>query len=346
MPFTVQELENIASATIDFHMDQGKVWSQTIQNKPLLAKLKKMSKAFPGGKENITVRVKGEYTTEIQGFTADDQVTYGNPANLRTAVFPWKLVHSGIGVTYDELAKNGISINTSNGKSVSKHTDREKLVLADLLDDKIEDMIEGTARGMNSMFWNDGTADSKLVPGLLSFILDDPTSATVVAGIDQSTNTWWRNRANVSIDSSTASNNNLINVLQAEIRQLRRYGGNPRCFLAGSDFLDALEKEMRAKGTYTDSGWAKTGRMDASMADLAFKGIEIEYDPTLDDLGRAKYGYLLDLKDIGLRHIDGEEDKNHNPERPYDRYVMYRARTWMGGMVCRRRNSSGVYAIQ
>jgi hypothetical protein len=43
--------------------------------------------------------VKGEYTTTIQGFSADDTVTYRNPANVKQATFPYKRIHAGIEVT-------------------------------------------------------------------------------------------------------------------------------------------------------------------------------------------------------------------------------------------------------
>src|SRR3546814_16599974 len=74
----------------------------------------------------------------------------------------WKLIHWGIEVTIHELLKDGISItNTATGKDEQRHSEREMTVLANLLDDKIEDMIEGGERGMNEMFWRDGTQDSK-----------------------------------------------------------------------------------------------------------------------------------------------------------------------------------------
>src|SRR3546814_5427526 len=97
-------------------------------------------------------------------------------------------------------------------------------VLTNLLDDKIEDMIECGERGMNEMFWRDGTQDSKQVPGLMSFIHDDPTAGAVVGGIDQAANTWWRNRATLGINTATPENQNLVTTLQKEWRQLRRYG--------------------------------------------------------------------------------------------------------------------------
>lgn len=346
MAFTVAELENIANSQLDYHLREG-VKSQTIQEKPLLRALRGMSKPFPNGKENITVRVKGDYTTTIQGFSHNDQVTYANPANIKQAQYPYKRIHSGIEVTFDELWKNGISVtDTTTGTGETRHSGRELHALVDLLEDKIEDMMEGTDRGLNTMYWLDGTQDSELVPGVTSFVLDDPTSATVVGGIDQSANTWWRNRASLSVDVSTPSNLNLTNTLQAEMRQLRRYGNPNFLFLAGSDFIEGLEQELRSKGNFTDRGFGGAGTApDLGTGDIRFKGVEVYYDPTLDDQSKAKYGYLLDRNAIRPMHMTGENGKRHNPARPHDKYVLYRAITYVCGLVCDRRNTSGVYSI-
>lgn len=346
MAFTVQELENTANAAIEYHFNTPEIVSQTLQDKPLLRVMRSKEKTFPGGKDEITVGVKGVYTTTIQGFSHDDSVSYSNPANIKRARYPWKLVHSGISFTMHELSKDGITIvDTTDGSGERRHSDREKTALANMLDDKLEDMQEGTDRGMNTMFWRDGTQDSALVPGVRSFVLDDPTSATVVGGIDQSANTWWRNRASLSIDASTPSNQNLVSTLQSEYRQLRRYGGRPTLWLAGSDFIEALEKEIREKGNYSETGFNRRENTEAGMADVYFKGNKIEYDPTLDDESLAKYCYALDPRHIFPKVIEGEARKKHSPARPPEKYVFYRAMTWMGGLVCRQRNAQGVYSI-
>lgn len=346
MAFTVQELENIANATLDHHLDRGKIYSQTIQDKPLLRKFDEKAKTFPAGKDFLTVRVKGEYTTTIQGFSHDDTVSYANPANIKTAIYPYKRIHAGIEVTFDELQRNGISIaDTTTGRRENRHSEREITALADLLDDKIEDMMEGRARGMNAMFWRDGTADSELVAGIKSFILTDPTSATVVGGIDQSTNSWWRNRVNLNLSTASPSNSTIAQTLQTEMRQLKKFGSPKHVMFAGSDFLDALETELRVNGTYTDSGWSNSGSIDVSVADTAFKGVTINYDPTLDDEGEAKYLYILDMAAIHPMYMDGERNKRHSPARPHDKYVMYRALTDVCGLVCKQRNTSGIVTI-
>jgi len=346
MAFTVQELENIANATLDHHMDRGKIYSQTIQDKPLLKNFNAKAKTFPAGKEYLTVRVKGEYTTTIQGFSHDDSVTYRNPTNIKQATFPYKRIHAGIEVTFDELQRNGISVTeTSNGRSTSNHSNAEMEQLANLLDDKIEDMMEGRARGMNNMFWRDGSSDSELVPGVKSFILTDPTSATIVGGIDQSTNTWWRNLATLNLSTASPLSSTIATAIQTQMRQLKRYGSPKHVMFAGADFLDALEVELRTNGTYTQNGWAQSGSIDISVADANFKGVTVNYDPTLDDEGEAKYLYTLDMNAIYPMYMQDERNKRHSPARPHDKYVMYRAITDVCGLVCRQRNTSGVITI-
>jgi hypothetical protein len=345
MPFTVQELENITNAALDYYIDRGKVFSSTIQSKPLLREMLANKKTFPSGKENLSIGVKGDYTTGIQGYTHDDTVGYKNPANIKRANFPWKEIHWGISCTMTELKKDGITITDStDGTGESRHTDREVTAIANLLDDKLEDMKEGAERGLNSMFWADGTQDSKQIPGVKSFIVDNPATGTLIGGLDASVNTWWANRANLNIVvGSDPTQQVLVNFLQSELRQLRRYAQPQHIALCGSNFLTELEKELRAKGNYTLEGWEKGGAIDIGMADLKLKGIMFEYDPTLDDRGETNRLYMLDLKAIRPYFMDGEFMKKHSPARPEDKYVIYRAVTMTGGLTCRQRNSSGVY---
>lgn len=344
--FTVAELENIANSTLDWYENKRKVEAQTLQDKPLLDAIRSNVSTFPGGKDLISFAVKGEYTTAIQGFKNDDSVGYANPTNTKRGSVSWYLLHAGIQFSMHELLKDGISITDSvTGKNTSEHSDRELTALVNILEEKFEDMAEGIDRGFNTMYWRDGTQDATLIPGITSFVLDDPTTATVVHGIDQSANTWWRNRASLAIASSDAALQGVVQKLQKEWRQLRRYGGKPNLVLAGSDFLDWMEKELRSKGNYTLEGWTSKGKTDASIADISFKGVNFTYDPTLDDLSKSKYCYVLDTRFIKPKVLEGEDLKKHNPARPENKYVFYRAQTYAGGLYCTKRNAQGVYSI-
>jgi hypothetical protein len=226
-------------------------------------------------------------------------------------------------------------------------------MLVNILEGKFRDMDEGFDADLNTMFWGDGSTDAPAggpsFPGVTSVVVDDPTAATVVGGIDQSANAKWRNRANLSISlgDTTGASQAVIRLLDKELPQLRRYGGKPSVGFAGSDMIDRLKAEYRAKGNYTESGF--TGSKDVAAGDVSFDGIKIHYDPTLDDLGYEKRLYLLDVRNQGGGLfpfvVEGEDEKMHNPARPETKYAFFKAKTWVGGLAADRRNGCGVYAF-
>lgn len=352
MAFTAAEVANIANATLDFYMNKGDAFNQSIQKRPLLSKLESKAKTFPGGKGDISVAVQGDYgdgsgNDVLQGFTHDDTVNFYTPANIKRANYPWREHHLGLTLTYTELKHDGLSVMDENGADISKHSRREMTMLINLLDNKFFDMGEQYARSLNLLLWGDGTADAKALAGIQSMITDDPSTGTV-GGIDRAVSTWWQNRAltaanSSAIISSTADGGALATVLQSEWRQLRRYGGNPDCFFAGSDFVEALEKELRANGTYSETGFTKG--QDMAVGQMKFKGVPISYDPTLDDLGQAKYGYWLDSDAIFLDKMENEWKRTHTPARPVNQFVLHRSLTSTGQVVGKRMNSCGVYQI-
>lgn len=349
MPFTAQEIDNIATAALDFYI-KGPAMAQTIQDRPLYDAMRAAQKTFPGGKDFIIKNVKGEYTTGFTGYSHDDTVTYANPANLRQTSYPWFEIHAGISMTLTELKKDGISVVDSlNGESTSNHSEREMTAITNLLEDKLDDMAEGSARSFNDMLWRDGSQSAKVFPGVQSFILPNP-NVGITGGIDRATNPWWRNRARTAqfggVIAASASGQTLSRFLRSEVRQLKRYGGRPTLLMAGSAFIDALELEVSEKGVYTQSGFTNRGATDIGLADISMRGVgTFKYDPTLDDLGLSKYCYFIDPRHLCPYVMEGEDMKTHAPARPAERYVMYRAMTWTGGLVADQLNCHGVYEV-
>ena len=118
--------------------------------------------------------------------------------------------------------------------------------------------------------------------------------------------------------------------------------------LTGSDFLDAMERELRANGSYSDQGWKSRGSVNAGMATdsgVPFKSWNFEYDPTLDDLDLAKRAYIIDMAQICLYYMQGEKKKKVSPARPYNRFVMYNSVTTTAVMTARQLNTSMVIDI-
>ena len=348
MAFTAQELDNIASAALDFYI-KSPAMAQARQARPTYDAFVAAQKTFPGGKSDIKGNVKGEYSTGFQGFSHDDTVTYGNPANMKQYNYPWKELHAGIAVTLTELKVDGISVvDSMNSESTSQHSDREMTAITGLLDDKLDDMTEGSTRSFANMMFMDGTQSAKVFAGIPALVSPSPTFG-ITGGIDRAGNAWWRNRAYVGSGANangaaivaSASAQTLTKKLRSEVRQLRRYGGKPSLLVAGSGFIDKLEIEVAEKGIYTQQGFTNKGATDIGLAGISMRGVgDFQYDPTMDDNGFINMCFFLDPRHIFL---EDEDWKTHNPARPPEKYVMYRAITWTGGMVADQLNCHGLY---
>lgn len=352
MAFTAGELTNIANAALDYYFNKGTIYKQAVAKKPLISAMEGKAKTFPGGKGNISVAVKGTYgaggtNDSLTGYTHNDTLNFYTPANIDRANFAWRETHIGMTLTHTELKIDGISVvETMSNSSTRNHSRREMTALANLLEDKTEDLGEQYLRGLNDMLWGDGTADAKGFAGIQSIIVDDPTAAATVGGIAQNTKTWWRNRSNIgsAVVSSPANGGVFMQFIQKELRQLRKYGSGPNLILAGSDAIDALEVEMRANGNYSQTGFASGGNI--GVGSLTVPGVgTVQYDPWLDDNSMAKRLYMIDTNAIMLFKMENEWRRQHTPARPSNQFVMHRSITSTGQVVCVQRNTSGVYVI-
>lgn len=357
MPFSATELANIANATLDNFIGKGEVYKQTIQNKPFLKAMDSAaSDDVSGGNGKVSLRIKGEYDGVLQGYSHDDTAGYYNPANIKRVEYSWKEHHIGLEITHTELKHDGITVSGDGAdESTSEKDGREEHALANLLDDKMEDMNESYSRGLNTLLWGDGTADAKALAGIRSFILEVPTTGTT-GGLNRAFFSWWRNRAATaafgsaggrgSVSSNVANGGAAIQFFQNEFRQLNRYGGTGSAkIFAGSDAIDKIEKEFRANGKYTEDGFRRESATDGGMATIYLGGKPVTYDPTLDDLSLSDRLYVVDMKRIKLRYMKGEKMKRHSPARPHDKYAMYRAITTTAVMTAQQLNTSGVYQI-
>lgn len=343
---TALELENIANQYFDYFI-KNKILDQSIQDKPLLKAMRAKQKTFPGGKENIHGNVKFEHSVAFSGYEGDEAVDFGNPANVKQFSYPWKELHGGIKITHSELKKAGITVvDSAIGENLKRNSQESVIRITSLMDDKMQDMSEGLMESLNEIMWRDGTQDAKVFPGLLSFIVDDPTTG-IAGGIDRASQAKWRNLSKVGASLLTASRTNqtITRTLRQDLRQLTRYGGKPDLWLCGSTAIEALEIEVFEKGNITETGFTNAGQTNFGMADIRMGNIVFRYDPTLDDLGFADRVYAVDTRHIYPMVMDGQDMKKHNPARPAERYVLYRSVTWTGGMVADMLNGSGVWQL-
>lgn len=354
MAFTVDEISNINNGSLKVFLDKPKVWAQNIQDKPMLAAFQASAGTFPGGgtaDQKVSLGVKsGQGGGSLAGYSGDDALSFYNPATGKRVEYVWKEHHIGLKVTMTELKIGGINVVEDGSDQTTSGMDgAEEHRLANLLDEKNEDMMEDYNVSLNNLIHGDGTADAKAIAGVRSLLLSSPTTGST-GGLSRDVNAWWRNRALLGINSASTGGGVLIRALDPEFRQLGRYAPNGiqgiKLF-GGSSFIDAYKNELRANGYYSMDMSTDNSVPDGSMKDPSHGGKQIIYDPWFDDNGLSKFMWAIDMSKNGIRllYMNGNRLKRHNPARPYDRMVMYNGITTTAVMVARRLNSSGVYSI-
>ncbi|MCW4115666.1 phage major capsid protein [Aurantimonas sp. MSK8Z-1] len=359
MPFTAAELVTINNSTLETYVDKGTVWKQDVANKPMLEAFNAKAGKFVGGKEFVSFLVGSGYGGgALQGYTGDDQVSYYNPTGNVRARFPWKEHHIGMVLTMTELKTDGIDVIEDGADQTTREmSGREQQALANLLDEKNELLGADYTFSLDRLIHGDGSTDTKAIAGIKSILLDNPAAGTT-GGINRVVSPWWRNDAATAanaaaggqgaVTSATTNGGALIEFMDKALRRRSKYarGSTSVRYFCGSDFIDAYKRELRANGSYTQTGWANK-TPDGSMNDPQHAGLPLEWDPTMDDLGENKRCYAIDMGKTGLRllYMDGQRMKKHNPARPYDRYVMYNGITMTGVLVAKQLSTSGIYDI-
>lgn len=345
MAITASLASDIASGLLYHYVREGSL-AQTEQERPLLAFLRAGSKSFAGGNLYISKAVRGGTMASQDGFFAGyeeaDALVFKQSANILRTETRWFEVHAGLLITWTELKKDGITISDNNKKS--EHAGITVDRLTSLLAERLEDYGDAWSRSMNSMLWNNGAQDSKQIPGVRYWLDDDPTTGTK-GGLSRVTYDWWRHHTFLNVATSEA-NQTLTKTLRSKQRLLRKRGGKPNKFLAGNDFITALEAELQAKGQYTMDGFVNNGKTDIGMADIALRGVgRFEYDPTLDDMNMSNYCFEFDSRRLTLRTMDGEDNKVLKPERPYDYAVFIQSMMFTGGLTADQLNCHAVWSV-
>lgn len=334
-------LNEILNDTLPLYI-KNELFNQNLDDRPTLKKMREVQKEFPGGPD-VRLNIKGNYAANGTWLNDDGPVNFRNPTGTQQAIYPWYAMHDGIELGYGALKAAGFSVGDKG--NISEHSGTDAIRITNYLETCYEDLKESVPMTMQSMFWQDGTQDSAASPGLPFFIADAPTTG-VVGGVSRATNSFWRNRSLVGASkiSYSATNQTLTHTLQEEARQLRRKGGKPDFFPAGSKMMKALEIEAYAKGQISQTGFGGTTKVGLGAIFIQGLGM-VEYEPMLDDLGYQARLYCVDTSKIHPMVMQGEEFKTHMPARPHDRFKFYKSITWTGMIVAKQLNSSGVYEV-
>lgn len=345
MAISYNALAERVNTALDFYTRTQPV-GQNIAKKPLLQMLDDGKKEFPGGLGYISGPVQGQWASDnpsfFQWYSDTDQVGFVHPDDILQAKSVWREWHCGITLSYSDLARNGVLVDTS-GKPVNTPASEIQIV-NDWLEAKVtEDFGESMSRSLNTAFWADGSQSAKAVIGIFGVMDDDPTQGTVL-NIDRGAYDFWRHRVNLAVPYSPA-NSSMLAFLDSEYIQLTKFGGDPNQAKCGSDWLNALRTEIRKSGYVQNPNWNGKAATQIKMQDVMYGNVLFEYDPELDKQGKSKRCYWMDDKHVKLMPMKGSWAQVHNAVRPYDQFVMFKSVTGRCAINWDQLNCHGVYSI-
>lgn len=354
MPFTSEEIATAGKTSLDFYMKNNPI-DQIAIERPLLRKLNEKKKTFPGGKQYAVEQLRKSYGSNFQWFNGSKVVTYNKRKNIEQAQFPWRSAHDGFALDEDRLIQNGITIIEGKTKTASG---AEVLQLTNLLEEENEALRLGFEEKFDQQLHLDGTADADSLVGLDALVSLTPAVGTV-GGINAATDPYWRNHAATGLTTTTTTGT-ILDLMEIGHRACIRNGGMPDFYLAGSAFIDGFRNFMlKTYGRINYGGVEQKkiegggGHNEGTRTGLYFHNVEFIWDPVFAELDAAyapvipweKRFYMLNMRHLSLRPVDGQDMITRKPPRAYDKYEYYWGLTWRGALCTNRRNAQAVFSL-
>lgn len=288
-------------------------------------------------------------SSNYQNYSGDDQVSYNKKVPIVLAPYQHYEAHDGFTLNETELANNGVLL-TDDREAVASGA--EKIQIVNLLKDNRATLKDGFQEAWDLEAHRSGALSAKSVPGLDALVSVDGLGT--IGGINASTVAQWKNNFNTGIDPTTPGT--LTAAMETEWRKCMTYGklGAPDFIPCGSKFYDAYRKDglLTVNRQLGISGKNGTN-VDNSVVGLYFKGVQVVWDPTMDNLQALddptidwdKRCYFLNSKAIKLRPNKGRWMIQRQPPRIYDRYTYYFGLTADYGITVKQRNAMSVLSI-
>lgn len=261
----------------------------------LLAKLKDRGNLKLDGGETVIVPLEYAFNGTTQAFDGADVLNVAENDIITAAEYQWKAYNTAITIKDTDLAKN------KGAKGIIK-----------LLESKLKNGERSMFNKLSQDLFSDGTgANGKEMLGLKALISTTPAVGTV-AGIDASTNEFWRNIAvsGVAWGASGAGRNQLEST-QTEIKE---NGGKCDLIILGKTAYNALRKEFAVNERYTNIGGTKPS---FGIAEFNINGADVYFDPFCP----ADYAYLISTEFLQLYINSNMNFSTTQPQSPVDQAI-------------------------
>lgn len=202
----------------------------------------------------------------------------------------------------------------------------------DLVEARVKQLTAQLANTTGAGLYADGTGSGgKEFGGLAKLVANDPTIAGSPGGINQATQTWWRNYYSAAASTTTS---NILNRMNTAWLGTIRGGDKPDLILAGTFMYQTFWEALTPNQRFMSADEATAG-----FASLAYVDAKVLYDYNCP----TKSMYFLDEESIFLRCAAERGtfdigDKRTVTTADYEVIPVF----FMGNLVCNRRAANGI----
>ena len=330
-----EALQEIAYSIYDYVDNTGNPFIIDRKKTPFWSMLQAMGKDAPAVNGIITVKYKRDGGLTIQHWEGKDRLAFEESRIDFDLVFDFTQSHMGVEVPHQELKDAGYTIvpNGPRGKSfATKISKANAFRLVNLLEEKIEDMMDGWDREQDVIWHRDGTQSTLAPAGLDAMLPLDNTSGLL--GTKSRANALLQHH--VILNSTVSAGGSLIPDLTTLRRNAnlnsRGFKGEVDVMFAGAAWIDAYVDYCRNNGLTFENQASGTSKVDFGIPDTAicFEGIPIVHNPTFDalvdiegDATWTKRCYGLNSKTWKFYSTPGENKQFSAPLDPFDQRLSH-----------------------
>jgi hypothetical protein len=305
-----------------------------------------------------TVKLKHGGGLELQFWSRRDPLGFGESSIDLQLLFPFTNAHLGLEMVHDDLFADGYDVvaNAQRGKGFAKKlSEDEANRLIDIVEEKLEDLMDTWDVQMDLTFLRDGSYDTKAPVGLDGLLPMNNTSGTI--GGQSRSNPLLQHTVKSGLTAS-ASGTLRAGMIQAQReanRNGRGRGGRVDFIMAGSSFIDAYQDFSYKNGAIVNTDLGGNRKVDIGLPDtgLSFNGIPIVWNPTFDVLDTLeapsvpwkKRAYMLNSKVWRLCHTGSNDKRFSAPMDPSDQRYTRLSLDGRYCLICMCPNANSICSI-
>ena len=242
---------------------QSELADNILTHNALLDRLKKKGNAEPvGGGTTILENLMYSTNSTVLWYSGLEYLDVSTSDVLTSANFDWKELNANVVISGLDKAKN------SGTKESVFNLLKSRIRVAEIT-------LQNTVAA--ALYYSNTENSGKALGGLQYLVADLPSASATVGGIDQSTQTWWRNQFyDFSTNSVTASATTIQNAMNQVYISATRGKDKPDMFVGGTTYFNYYLQSLQAQQMFVKNDTAGAG-----FASLSYWGgmAEVFFDP-------------------------------------------------------------------